>query len=173
MSYADNIFTGEIDENGVIWEVSTGRKRQVVGIDTQKEQEYQQAITEMQETIDNYYAKLVEIGVIKPPKTAEEIAREAAEQQQIAMKQTVETMKGMQDEINEFKSIGTVMMQVVDTMKVMQGEIKELKNIGYAGNGVGHGSRTIGQDSSSNWEAPRRSKKSIGDGEPNITGVDS
>lgn len=105
--YADNIFTAIIDENGTIYEASTGRKRQAVGIDSQKEQEYQQTISEMQERLDNYYAKLVEVGIIVPPKTPEEIAQEAALKQQETMSQMLTTMQAMQDEIRELKDNGS------------------------------------------------------------------
>jgi len=106
MAYGDNIFTAIIDENGVIYEASTGRKRQAVGIDAQKEQEYQQTIAEMQERLDSYYAKLVELGVIQIPKTTEEIALEQAAQQAEINKQLLEAIGGLQFQIKEMQTNG-------------------------------------------------------------------
>lgn len=102
--YADNIFTAIIDENGDIYEASTGRKRQKVGVDSQREQELLGQIIEIQERLDNYYDKLVELGIIALPKGAEQIAQEAAEQQTALMAQMMETMKTMQDEIRGLKN---------------------------------------------------------------------
>jgi F0F1-type ATP synthase membrane subunit b/b' len=92
-----------IDENGTIWEAGVGRKRQAVGIDSQREQELTAQITEMQEVIDNYYNKLVELGAIEVPKTAEQIAREQAAQQAEINKQLLEAISSLKEEVRAFK----------------------------------------------------------------------
>lgn len=131
----DNIFTAMIDEQGVIWEAGTGRKRQAVGIDAQKEQDYQAQIAEMQERLDQYYNKLVEIGVITPPKSAEQIAQEQAAQQA---------------KINE---------ALLDAVQSLQSEIKELRNNGNAGNGAELGKPPIGENRTSAGEKSTRSSR--------------
>lgn len=136
MAYGDNIFTGMIDENGVIWDMATGRKRQAIGIDAQKEQEYQHTITEMQETLDNYYAKLVELGVITPVKTPEQIAQEAAaEQVRIAQEQAAQQM-----EVNR---------ALLDAVKSLKAEIGELRGNGFNKYGIEPCDKQSGCDSQS------------------------
>src|SRR5919108_5441268 len=101
MSYEQNIFTAIIDQEGTIYAAGTGRQRQVVGIDTQKEQEYLNTISSMQETIDNYYNKLVELGVINPPKTPEQIALEQAAQQAEINAKLLEAINGLHMRMEE------------------------------------------------------------------------
>lgn len=108
MAYADNIFTAMIDEAGVIWEAGTGRKRQAVGIDAQKEQDYQSQISEMQGIIDNYYNKLVELGAIVPPKTPEQIAQDQAAQQSEINLKLLEAINSLQAELGELKNNGRI-----------------------------------------------------------------
>ena len=60
----------------------------------------QQTFDELQEMTDKYYDKLVELGVITPPKTAEEIA---AEQQQ-AMQDMLAIIKDLKTEVEELKN---------------------------------------------------------------------
>jgi len=136
MDYGQNIFTAMIDETGTIWEASTGRKRQSVGIDAQKEQEYIAQIAEMQERLDQYYAKLVDLGIISPPKSAEQIAQEQAAQQA---------------EINA---------KLLEAIGNLQTELGELRKNGDAGNGAAIGRKSIGQDSESDWEKSAASKGS-------------
>ena len=102
---ASNIFTGMIDESGTIYEASTGRKRQPVGIDSQREQELLDQINQMQSVIDNYYEKLVSLGEIVPPKSAEEIAREQASQQAEINQRLLEAISGLQAELSEIKGV--------------------------------------------------------------------
>ena len=85
-----------ISQDGKIYEVSSGRKGQYVGIDKQLEDELRTQISEMQEVLDSYYSKLVELGEIIPPKSPDEIAREAAE----AQVQMMQTQLAEQSEIN-------------------------------------------------------------------------
>lgn len=133
--FADNIFTAIIDEQGVIWEAGTGRKRQAVGIDAQKEQEYQAQISEMQGVIDNYYNRLVELGEINPPKSADQIAQEQAAQQA---------------EINQ------ALLEAISSLK---SELGELRN-GDSRNSNESSINPIQQDSQNNRKAPRGSKGS-------------
>lgn len=107
---ADNIFTAIINENGDIFEASTGRQRQKVGVDSQREQELLTQMTEMQSVIDNYYDKLIELGAIVPPKTPDQIASEQLEIAQEQSKQQAQineslltAIKDLQSEIRRFK----------------------------------------------------------------------
>lgn len=145
MAYGDNIFTAVIDENGVIWEAGTGRKRQAVGIDSQREQDYQSQISEMQGTIENYYNKLVELGVIVPPKSPEQIAQEAVEQQTILLAQLTESVKSLLGEV----------------------EVLKRGNSGY-GNAIGN--EPIRQNSAGTGKKPTGSKKRDAAGTENIAG---
>jgi hypothetical protein len=60
----------------------------------------QQTYDELKELTDHYYNKLVELGIIKPPKTAEEMA---AEQQQ-AMQDMLAIIKDLKTEVEELKN---------------------------------------------------------------------
>ena len=60
----------------------------------------QQTYDEIKELTDQYYNKLVELGIIKPPKTAEEMA---AEQQQ-AMQDMLAIIKDLKTEVEELKN---------------------------------------------------------------------
>lgn len=103
MEYGQNIFTAIIGEDGTIYEATTGRKRQPVGVDIQREQELLKQIGEMQDVIDNYYGKLVELGAIVPPKSAEDIAREQAAQQALINERLLEAISGLQAELGAIK----------------------------------------------------------------------
>jgi len=147
--YPENIFTGMIDEQGFIWEAGTGRKRQVIGIDAQKEQEYQQTISQMQETLDNYREKLIELGVIQVPKTPEELA---SEQLRIAQEQSEQ-----QAEINK---------ALLEAISGLQSQIKEMKNNGnvgssseFSGDADGQNSQDIGKVSTGNKRSDNTRKK--------------
>ena len=60
-------------------------------------------ISEMQEVLDGYYNKLVELGVITPPKTAEQIAMERTAEQTEMIKTLFEAISSLKDEISEMK----------------------------------------------------------------------
>lgn len=62
----------------------------------------QQAFDELQAITDGYYNKLVELGVIVPPKTAEELAVE----QQKVIADMYDIIKGLKSEIEELKGNG-------------------------------------------------------------------
>lgn len=115
----NNYITVSVDNQGNIWD---HKSRQMVGISLEKESNYQQTIKDMQETLDNYYNKLVELGVITPELTPEQIiAQEMQEQKQayqallqsnLAMMKTMEKITeklgGMQCELNTDGSDGGV-----------------------------------------------------------------
>ena len=104
MNDYSNIFTAMISEDGTIYQASTGRQRQAVGIDSQREQDYIKQIAEMQGVIDNYYTKLVELGAIIPQKTAEDIAREQAIEQAEINKGLMSAIQDLTAKVSELSS---------------------------------------------------------------------
>ena len=67
----------------------------------------QQTFDELQEMTDKYYNKLVELGIIKPPKTEEEKEREREErdrQNQQAMQDMIDIIKNLKMEVEELKN---------------------------------------------------------------------
>ena len=67
----------------------------------------QQTFDELKEMTDQYYNKLVELGVIKPPKTEEEKEREREErdkQNQQAMQDMITIIKDLKMEVEELKN---------------------------------------------------------------------
>jgi hypothetical protein len=105
-----NIFTGIIDLDGNIYEVNGYRKGNPIGVDLQKQREYEQTITEMQGRLDEYYSKLVELGVITPPKTAEQIAMEQAQEQQKINQGLLEAITDLKNEISELRGVNNNVM---------------------------------------------------------------
>lgn len=103
----ENIFTGMIDMDGNIYSANMRSDRTKIGIDAQKEQELLNQIAEMQETLDNYHEKLVELGVIQIPKSPEQIAQEQAEQQAVINQQLLEAIGALNLEIKELKGVDT------------------------------------------------------------------
>lgn len=90
------IFPAIIDKNGVIWYVENGRKKETVGFDNSLKEE-------MEETIENYYNKLVELGVIAIPKTQEEIVQEQMAMQIDMNKKMLNVINEIRKEVNELK----------------------------------------------------------------------
>lgn len=155
MSYdAQNIFTAMIDESGTIWEAGAGRKRQAVGIDAQKEQDYQAQIAEMQGVIDNYYNKLVELGAITPPKTPEQIAQEQAAQQSLINEKLLEAISGLQSELNSMKN--AVGSSSRAKPEYIEGEVKDYGN---SRNGNEPCDDTIGEIGTVSGQITRSSQK--------------
>jgi hypothetical protein len=116
--FSQNVFTGIIDDSGNIWDFVGGRKNAQIGIDLQKEQALQKDLVDLQEIVDNYYSKLVELGVITRPKSAEEIAQE-----QINL---------IQNKLDEQTAIN---LSLVDTLQKINEDLKEMRS----GNGnYGH-----------------------------------
>lgn len=60
----------------------------------------QQAYDELQGICQGYYDKLVELGVIKPPKTPEQLQAEQAQ----AMADMLAVIKGLKQEVEELKN---------------------------------------------------------------------
>lgn len=88
MAYGDNLYTVIVDEIGDIYEISGYQKGRKLGVDIRREaqfiqeiQEKNQDIAERDEIMDNWHSILLENGLIKIPKTAEEEARDAANEQ--------------------------------------------------------------------------------------------
>ena len=126
---APNIFSGMIDEDGTIYEATSGRKRNIVGIDDQRHSELLKQISDMQGVIDNYYEKLVELGAITPPKTPEQIAQEqAAQQAEINMK-LLEAINNLQIEIGTLKSGGVVNERYVGDADVVSGNAEQQNSV--------------------------------------------
>jgi len=134
--FSQNVFTGIIDDSGNIWDFVGGRKNAQIGIDLQKEQALQKDLVDLQEIVDNYYSKLVELGVITRPKSAEEIAQE-----QINL---------IQNKLDEQTAIN---LSLVDTLQKINEDLKEMRSE----NGTyGHDNK---QSSSSTRKKPDRVKK--------------
>jgi len=101
-------FVAVIDSMGTIFQYSSGRKGQAVGIDSQRtheiEQEYSSQIADMQEVIDKLYQELVDAGLRIPKKTPEEVAQEQAEQQAEMNRSMLSILQEMQEEIKLLKT---------------------------------------------------------------------
>ena len=139
----ENYFSGAIDVDGTIYQVALGRTKRAVGIDLQREQEYKTQIAEMQEILDGYYNKLVSLGEIIPPKTAEQIASEQAELQ---AKQAESQMK-----INE---------RLLEAISGLQTQIEEMRVKDVSGYDSELRAEQVSGDSKSDRKAGARSKKS-------------
>lgn len=72
-----------------------GNRQQLIGKTTS-------AYAELEATTQQYYDKLVELGVITPPKTQEQLMSEM----QSAMSDMAEVIKGLSDQVKELKENG-------------------------------------------------------------------
>jgi len=97
-------FTAGIDTDGTIYEIGLDRRCKAVGIDLERATELSRDIEQLKEITEDYYNKLVELGAIVPPKTAEEIAREQAAEQAEINKELIATLREMRLELNELKA---------------------------------------------------------------------
>jgi len=104
---AENVFTGLISENGDIYNANYRGARDKIGIDNERETELLKLIEDQEEIIKNYYDKLVELGVITPQKSAEEIAMEQAMEQARINQQLLEAIGALNAEIKELKGAGS------------------------------------------------------------------
>lgn len=129
MATGNDFFTGFIDENGDIWVVSASREYKKIGIDSRKEAELVQAIQERDDMLENWRGILIENGLMKIPKTAEEIAQEAANEQ----------LRLMQEERTRQMEINQAFMESFEglsaTIKELNVTVKELQAREYDGNG--------------------------------------
>lgn len=83
-------------DNGDIFQVDYfGNRQQLIGKTTS-------AYAELEATTQEYYDKLVELGVITPPKTQEQLMSEM----QSAMSDMAEVIKGLSDQVKELKENG-------------------------------------------------------------------
>lgn len=122
MNYDNSIFTAELEKDGTIYSIGTGRDKAKIGIDNQREQELLKTIGEMQDTLDNWREILIQNGLIKIPRTPEEIAREAAEEQlTLAREQAAQ-----QAEIN------SALLQAITGLQNQIGELKNNELNGYS-----------------------------------------
>ena len=118
-------FTAVINADGIIYEYGVGRQRTAVGIDLQKENEYVKQIAEMQEVIDNYYNKLIELGEIVPPKSVEQIALEQqAEQKEINLA-LLDAISNLQNEIKVMKG-GNPAPEIIDVEPAVKPDMKKV-----------------------------------------------
>ena len=108
-----NNFVAILDADGNIYQVERSGNVHV-GVDLQTIAELRNENQEQQEVIENYYNKLVELGVIELPKTAEQIALEVAEKQ---LKIAEETALNQQQMINNQNSIIEKMMQKMENIE--------------------------------------------------------
>lgn len=80
-----------------IWQVDYfGNRQQIIG-------KTAAAYTELEGTTQQYYDKLVELGIITPPKTQEELMSEM----QSAMSDMAEIIKGLSAQVKELKENGS------------------------------------------------------------------
>lgn len=153
----DNTFVAMIDQNGFIRDISSGRRGEIIGVDYQKEEEYKQTISDMQETLDNYYNKLVELGAIEIPKSPEAIAQEAAaEQLRMAQEQAAQQAK-----------INNALLEAIQGLKF---EIGELKSNGRSGYDSEFGIEQNRSNSKSNGKIAKSSKVGASTGKENASG---
>lgn len=151
----ENTFVAIIDRDGNIRDMSAGRRGDIVGVDYQREDEYKRTISEMQETLDNYYTKLVEIGAITIPKTPEEIAREAAAEQ----------LRIAQDQAQQQSQINQALMNAIENLS---SEVKGLKANGSRNRDVdGSCGKQISNYSQSDGSLGKTSKSSASTGPKN------
>lgn len=158
MAYNDsnNTFVALIDSNGMIRDMSTGRRGEVIGVDYQKEDEYKRTIAEMQETLDNYYGKLVELGAITIPKTPEQVAQEAAAEQ----------LRFVQEQAEQQATINQALLKAVEGLNA---ELKELKKNGNSGHCSGACSKQSGSDSQGDRQTGKPSKGGSATGSKDAT----
>jgi len=164
MAYnTENTFVALIDQNGMIRDMSTGRRGEVIGVDYQKEDEYKRTISEMQETIDNYYGKLVELGAITIPKSPEQIAQEAAAEQ----------LRLVQEQATQQAAINQALLESVQNTNAvigdLQNQIKELRASGNSGSGIESGAKQIGGDSQSDRPTGKSGKGGTATGTKDAT----
>lgn len=145
----DNIFTGMIDMDGNIYNASMRNTRTKIGIDAQKESELLAQISEMQETLDNYREKLIELGVIEVPKTPEQIAQEQAEQQAIVNQQLLEAISALNAEVKELRNSGNDGNSI---KSCNEQQVENSKNGGQVSKASGGRNKSSAKNSSSSDE---------------------
>jgi len=110
-----NVFMGSLDKDGNILQMDRATNNNIIiGVDLETVADLKNELESQQEIIDNYYNKLVELGVIEVPKTAEQIASETAEKQ---LKLAEETALNQQKMINNQNSLLEKMMQKMELLE--------------------------------------------------------
>jgi len=89
-------FVAYIDKDGTIWREGTNG-RSIAGYDVKY-------VSELQERLDEYYNKLVELKVIELPKTPEQIIQEQNQQQAEFNKEMLGIISSLKEEIQEMKN---------------------------------------------------------------------
>ena len=157
----NNTFMATIDKNGTIWSI-TGRERGIVGIDTQRETELIKEKSDIEETLQQYYDRLVELKEIIPEKTPEELAREVAEEQLRLSKEQSEQQSLL------IKQQTDMMVQMMATMKSMENKMnepivkEELKSNGNDGYNIVANSTENGQVNKGNESSYIKSSNNNG-----------
>lgn len=139
---SENTFVALVDRNGFIRDMSVSRRGEIIGVDYQKEEEYKQTISAMQETIDNYYSKLVELNAIVIPKSPEQIAQEAAAEQ----------LRLVQEQAEQQATINSALLSAIESLN---SEFKELKSREHDGNSSAGIVKTSAKQSRSNSESDK------------------
>ena len=102
-------FSAAIDTDGKIYEVTLGfplRKVALVGIDIDSEQELREELNQAYIQLEEYRDKLIELGVIEIPKSAEQIAIEQAEEQREINREFMMAIKGLTSKIEKMEAGG-------------------------------------------------------------------
>lgn len=180
-SYNNSIFTADLDKDGTIYSIGTGRERIKVGVDAEKEQEYLRTISDMQEPLDNYYQKLIEIrqylidryddrdmvsqlAAFAPRKSPEEIAQETAQEQ----------MRLAQEQAAQQAKINQALLEAInhsnETITQLSEQVKELRANGNGGYVVESGDEQNGRDSESDGSEPKPSKSGAPARAKNVAG---
>lgn len=98
-SFYNNYFGGSIEGDNIISTDFYGNK-QIVGVTTKKHQE-------TLDLLNNYYNKLVEVGIIQKEKSPEELASE----QNKMMQEMFAQMKAMQEKLDNLQNEKDIIMK--------------------------------------------------------------
>jgi len=123
-------WVGITDLDGTIYAYNSGRKGQAIGVDLQREKELLSQIGDMQDVIENYYSKLVELGAIVPEKSPEQVAKEAAEEQlRIAREQSEQQAIVNQALLDAVSSLKAEIAEIKKPSSVAKSETVEEKKL--------------------------------------------
>lgn len=87
-----------------ILELGDGQQQTLIGHTISYCNELEGALNEALTKAEDYYKQLVEAGLITPPKPAEDIMREQAEQQQAINESLLATIQKLSDKIDSLES---------------------------------------------------------------------
>lgn len=172
-NYSNSIFTADLDKDGTIYSIGTGRERVKVGIDMEKEQELLQTISEMQIPLENYFQKLIEIrkylievyddkdmvsqlSAFAPQKSPEEIAKEAANEQIRVVQETAAAqLRLAQEQAAQQAKVNQELLQAIQGLKYELGELKTNGTSRYADE---LSNEQVGNDSKSSLDTKKANK---------------